>query len=148
VLTFLLNHKQLDVFFADHMFFFYRINLVAANRVVIFDSAWYVVHVFVNLHSFCSIVLIMLHYIYNTVFRNPVLDQQAIYRCYRYGQDKPVYAYRFLTEGTMEEKVYSRSVNKTNLAARVIDQKDPKRNFSERELNDIMSIDNWVRPQS
>lgn len=74
-----------------------------------------------------------------------MLDQQALYRCYRYGQVKPVYAYRFLTEGTMEEKVYSRSVNKTSLAARVIDQKDPKRNFTQRELSDIMAIDTWVR---
>lgn len=76
---------------------------------------------------------------------NPVIDQQALYRCYRYGQVKPVYAYRFLTESTMEEKVYSRSLNKTCLAARVIDQKDPKRNFTQRELSDIMAIDNWVR---
>lgn len=45
----------------------------------------------------------------------------------------------------MEEKVYSRSLNKTCLAARVIDQKDPKRNFTQRELSDIMAIDNWVR---
>jgi hypothetical protein len=44
----------------------------------------------------------------------------------------------------MEEKVYSRSVNKTNLAARVIDQKDPQRNFTQQELVDIMAIDNWV----
>ena len=87
----------------------------------------------------CSILLI-----FCLRLRNPVVDQQALYRCYRYGQTKPVYAYRFLTEGTMEEKVYSRSVNKTNLAARVIDQKDPQRNFTQQELVDIMAIDNWV----
>jgi len=92
------------------------INLTAANRVVIFDSSW-----------------------------NPVTDLQALYRCYRYGQNKPVYAYRFITDGTMEEKVYSRCVNKTSLAARVIDQKDPKRNFTSRELSNIMAIDNWVQ---
>jgi Superfamily II DNA/RNA helicases, SNF2 family len=77
--------------------------------------------------------------------RNPVIDQQALYRCYRYGQEKPVFAYRFLTEGSMEEKVYSRSVNKINLAAIVIDQKDPKRNFTKKELSDILTMDNWVR---
>ena len=73
-----------------------------------------------------------------------MIDLQALYRCYRYGQKKPVYAYRFITDGTMEEKVYSRCVNKASLAARVIDQKDPKRNFTSRELSNIMAIDNWV----
>lgn len=92
------------------------INLTAANRVVLFDCGW-----------------------------NPVLEQQAVHRCYRYGQKKPVYAYRLITENSMEEKVYSRSVNKTNLAASVIDQKDPKRNFSSEEISAIMEIDNWVQ---
>ena len=45
----------------------------------------------------------------------------------------------------MEEKVYSRSVNKTSLAARIIDQKDPQRNFSSHDLQSIMEIDNWVQ---
>ena len=45
----------------------------------------------------------------------------------------------------MEEKVYSRSVNKTNLAARVIDNKDPQRNFTSKQLEDIMNLDNWVQ---
>lgn len=91
-------------------------NLVAANRVVLFDSSW-----------------------------NPAVDSQAIYRCYRYGQTKPVYAYRFLTDDSMEQKVYSRIVNKTAIAARVIDKKQPQRNFTSRELDDILQIDNWVQ---
>ena len=45
----------------------------------------------------------------------------------------------------MEEKVYSRSVNKSGLAARVIDQKNPERNFSKAELSDIMDFDTWVQ---
>lgn len=49
------------------------ITLTAANRVVLFDS----------------------HY-------NPTLMSQCLYRCYRYGQEKQVFAYRFLTEGTGE----------------------------------------------
>ena len=45
----------------------------------------------------------------------------------------------------MEEKVYSRSVNKTNLAARVIDNKDPQRNFTSAELDNILAFDNWAQ---
>ena len=45
----------------------------------------------------------------------------------------------------MEEKVYSRSVNKIHLAARVVDQKVVERTFTSQELSDIMIQDTWVQ---
>ena len=45
----------------------------------------------------------------------------------------------------MEEKVYSRSVEKSNLAARVIDQKDPRRNFTADELANVLQFDTWTQ---
>ena len=45
----------------------------------------------------------------------------------------------------MEEKVYSRSLTKKNLAARVIDRENPERSFTSRELQNILIFDSWVQ---
>merc|ERR1719478_1359446 len=36
---------------------------------------------------------------------NPAVELQAVHRAYRIGQTKPVYATRFITENTIEEKM-------------------------------------------
>ncbi|MCD7462190.1 hypothetical protein HAX54_047953 [Datura stramonium] len=81
------------------------INLYAANRVIIVDGSW-----------------------------NPTHDLQAIYRAWRYGQTKPVFAYRLLAHGTMEEKIYKRQVTKEGLAARVVDRQQVHRTISKEEM--------------
>jgi hypothetical protein len=45
----------------------------------------------------------------------------------------------------MEEKVYSRSVNKTGLGLRVVDGKDMLRNFSAKEVEDLNRVADWVQ---
>jgi len=47
--------------------------------------------------------------------RNPANDKQAAGRVWRDGQKKRVFVYRFLSAGTIEEKVYQRQLSKEGL---------------------------------
>ncbi|KAK7283963.1 hypothetical protein RIF29_13713 [Crotalaria pallida] len=62
------------------------LNLIGGNRLVLFDPDW-----------------------------NPANDKQAAARVWRDGQKKRVYVYRFLSAGTIEEKVYQRQMSKEGL---------------------------------
>lgn len=44
----------------------------------------------------------------------------------------------------MEEKVYSRAINKTSLGSRLIDGKKLHRCFEQDEIEDLAKVDDWV----
>ncbi|KAL6538250.1 Swi5 complex subunit Swi2 [Orobanche gracilis] len=76
------------------------LNLVSANRVVIFDPNW-----------------------------NPAQDLQAQDRSFRYGQKRHVTVFRFLAAGSLEELVYTRQVYKQQLSNIAVAGKMEKRYF-------------------
>ncbi len=91
------------------------VNLVGADRVILFDPDW-----------------------------NPCTDAQAQERAWRLGQTVPVAVYRLICSGTIEEKIYQRQVFKNSQASAVL-SKNPRHRtnrlrFSHTELQDLFSL--------
>jgi len=80
------------------------LNLAAASRVIVFDANW-----------------------------NPSHDLQAVYRAYRYGQTRPVFIYRLISEG-IEQRLYRQQVVKLQLSGRVLDEQSLESAFTKDEL--------------
>ncbi|CAH8536172.1 unnamed protein product [Schistosoma mattheei] len=88
------------------------VNLIGANRVVVFDASW-----------------------------NPCHDCQAVCRVYRYGQVKPCYIYRLVSDNTMEKKIYDRQVTKQGMSDRVVDELNPTQQFTRSQVELLMSFE-------
>merc|ERR1719245_2222492 len=85
------------------------VNLVGANRVVIFDASW-----------------------------NPCHDTQAVCRVFRYGQKKETHVYRLVTDNSLEKKIYDRQVNKQGMADRIVDEMNPDAHLSTRDVHSLI----------
>jgi len=87
------------------------INLATADIVIIYDSDW-----------------------------NPQVDLQAMDRAHRIGQTKPVQVFRFISEGTVEEKIIERADRKLFLDAAVIQQGRLADQFKSVDKKELMNM--------
>ena len=87
------------------------INLTAANKVIIFEPDW-----------------------------NPMVDLQATERAVRIGQTRDVAIYRFVTEETIEEKIYHRQIFKKFMADLILADPSRRRLFEKEDLYNLLDL--------
>ena len=86
------------------------LNLTAASHVVLFDPWW-----------------------------NPAVEAQAIDRTHRIGQDQTVIAFRLLTQGTIEEKIFELQQRKAALARDVLGEDGFARSLTRDDLGYLLA---------
>lgn len=90
------------------------LNLIGANRLVMFDPDW-----------------------------NPATDLQAMGRVWRDGQRKDVVIYRFLATGSIEEKIWQRQITKQGLSSFIVDDNHSGTGaFTAKELKNLFKLNN------
>ncbi|HCK55893.1 MAG TPA: hypothetical protein DIC23_21980, partial [Planctomycetaceae bacterium] len=71
---------------------------------------------------------------------NPAVEMQAIDRAHRVGQTRPVFAYRLICEGTVEEKIADLQQQKRELAdAILLENRSILRNLTRDDLELLFS---------
>ncbi|PRP84051.1 P-type ATPase [Planoprotostelium fungivorum] len=120
--------KNIDIFLLSIRAGGVGINLTPASRVILYDVNW-----------------------------NPLHENEAINRAYRYGQIEDVHVYRLITSGSIEHKMYNRQLKKQHLFFGVIDAKNQKRTILAAEVKDLISeletqtpmgrenLENWLK---
>jgi SNF2 family DNA or RNA helicase len=89
------------------------LNLTAADTVILYDPWW-----------------------------NPAVENQAIDRAHRIGQDKAVMVYRLVAAGTIEEKMLQLQARKGELAKSILtDDGDVVKSLTAEDLQWILSKD-------
>lgn len=87
----------------------YGLNLTVADMVVHFDPWW-----------------------------NPAVEAQATDRAYRIGQTKPVNVYKFITRGTVEEKIIKLQEKKRGLIGATVDEEALMSGLTASEIESLL----------
>lgn len=85
------------------------LNLTAADYVLILDPWW-----------------------------NPAVENQAVSRSHRIGQDRHVIVYRFISTGTIEEKIRHLQDNKSKLAETFISSSTPLQSMAKEDMSVLL----------
>lgn len=86
------------------------LNLTAADTVIHFDPWW-----------------------------NPAAESQATDRAYRIGQDKPVFVYKLIARGTLEEKIQQLQYEKSRIAAGILEENTADWRMSEADIEALFT---------
>ncbi|MCT4644852.1 MAG: SNF2 family helicase [Carboxylicivirga sp.] len=105
------NDEELRVFLISLKAGGTGLNLTAADYVYIVDPWW-----------------------------NPAVENQAIDRCYRIGQDKNVFAYRLICRDTVEEKILKLQDRKKKVAGDIVQtDENIMKNLSIDDIKDLLT---------
>jgi SNF2 family DNA or RNA helicase len=87
------------------------------------------------------------HVIHFDRWWNPAVEDQATDRAYRIGQTRPVQVHRFITQGTIEEKIAELLTRKRSLADSVLARGETAlTELSDAELRDLVELRSTSRP--
>jgi len=103
------NNDKVKVFLISLKAGGFGLNLTAADYVFLLDPWW-----------------------------NPASENQALDRAHRIGQDRKVFAYRFITSGTIEEKILILQEKKSKLADTFISSNNPLKDLNRDLLESLL----------
>ena len=104
------NNKDIKVFLISLKAGGTGLNLIAAEYVYILDPWW-----------------------------NPAVENQAIDRCYRMGQNKKVFAYKMICKDTIEEKIMEMQQHKKDLSNDLISGDGVMKKLTQEDIESLFS---------